>query len=47
MEKVITWNAFHQFKLWDVYRFKEGTQPQECNLDGRVIDITNEYIVFG
>lgn len=40
-------NPFRKYKQWDVYRFIEEARPKDCSLVGRVIDITNEYVVFG
>lgn len=51
--EVIAWinngerNPFRKYKQWDVYRFTEEARPSGCSLCGRVIDITNEYVVFG
>lgn len=40
-------NPFRKYKQWDVYRFTEEARPSYCSLHGRVIDITNEFVVFG
>ncbi|BDA76136.1 hypothetical protein CAL7716_103020 (plasmid) [Calothrix sp. PCC 7716] len=40
-------NPFRKYKQWDVYRFTEEARPKDCTLVGRVIDITNEFVVFG
>lgn len=40
-------NPFRKYKVWDVYRFTEEARVKDCSLHGRVIDITNEFVVFG
>ncbi|BDA71612.1 unknown protein [Calothrix sp. PCC 7716] len=40
-------NPFRKYKVWDVYRFTEEARPKDCSLCGRIIDITNEFVVFG
>lgn len=40
-------NPFRKYKQWDVYRFTEESRIKDCSLCGRVIDITNEFVVFG
>ncbi len=40
-------NPFRKFKLDDIYMFSEETRPKDCSLAGRVVDITNEFVVFG
>lgn len=40
-------NPFRKYKQWDVYRFTEEARVKDCSLHGRVIDITNEFVVFG
>ncbi|BAZ18677.1 hypothetical protein NIES4071_105620 (plasmid) [Calothrix sp. NIES-4071] len=51
--EVIAWvnsgerNPFRKYKVWDVYMFTEESRPKDCSLYGRIIDITNEFVVFG
>lgn len=40
-------NPLSKYKLWDVYSFEEEAIPSDCGSIGRVIDITDDYIVFG
>ncbi|RUS94957.1 hypothetical protein DSM106972_092080 [Dulcicalothrix desertica PCC 7102] len=40
-------NPFRKYKVWNVYMFTEETRVKDCSLCGRVIDITNEFVVFG
>ncbi|BDA71653.1 hypothetical protein CAL7716_058190 [Calothrix sp. PCC 7716] len=40
-------NPFSKYKLWDVYSFAKETIPNNYSSIGRVIDITEEYVVFG
>ncbi|RUS94958.1 hypothetical protein DSM106972_092090 [Dulcicalothrix desertica PCC 7102] len=38
---------FDKYKLWDVYSFSAFAIPSDCGSIGRVIDITDDYVVFG
>ncbi|BDA71654.1 hypothetical protein CAL7716_058200 [Calothrix sp. PCC 7716] len=40
-------NPFRIYKQWDVYMFTEEARVPDCSLCGRIIDITNEFVVFG
>jgi hypothetical protein len=40
-------NPCSKYKLGDVYSFLQEAIPSDCGSIGRIIDITEEYVVFG